>query len=93
MKWSYMSKTTAENLEAKFDAGEDVLDYFDVEHGRRPGLEKGRINLDLPKWLIDKLEWHARKAGVARQALVKVWMAERIAKEEASEEAPGQLPA
>jgi len=23
-------KTTAENLEAKFDRGEDVLDYFDV---------------------------------------------------------------
>ena len=27
-------KTTAENLEEKFDRGEDVLDYFDVRKAR-----------------------------------------------------------
>jgi hypothetical protein len=27
-------KTTAENLEKKFDRGEDVLDYFDVARAR-----------------------------------------------------------
>jgi len=27
-------KTTAENLEEKFDRGEDVLDYFDVSKAR-----------------------------------------------------------
>ena len=77
-----MSKTTAENLEQKFDAGEDVSDYFDWSKATRPGLKKDRINLDLPKWVVEKLDRHARKAGVARQALVKVWMVERLAKEE-----------
>ncbi len=35
------NKTTAENLESKFDQGEDVMDYFDLAKARRPLLEKG----------------------------------------------------
>ena len=33
-------KTTAKNLEAKFDAGEDVSDYFDWSKATRPGRMK-----------------------------------------------------
>lgn len=34
-------KTTAENLEARFDAGEDVLDYFDLKNARWGGARSG----------------------------------------------------
>jgi len=34
MKSSQGSKTTAQNLEEKFDRGGDVLDYFDFESTR-----------------------------------------------------------
>lgn len=34
MKKSQAKPTTAQNLEQKFDAGEDVLDYFDVRKAR-----------------------------------------------------------
>jgi len=34
MKKSQDDATTAENLEEKFDRGEDVLDYFDVRKAR-----------------------------------------------------------
>lgn len=34
MKRSRDKKTTAANLEEKFDRGEDVLDYFDVGKAR-----------------------------------------------------------
>jgi hypothetical protein len=34
MKRSQDKRTTAENLEEKFDQGEDVLDYFDRSKGR-----------------------------------------------------------
>jgi len=34
MKKSQDKETTAENLEQKFDRGEDVLDYFDVRRAR-----------------------------------------------------------
>jgi hypothetical protein len=34
MKNSRGDKTTAQNLEEKFDRGEDVLDYFDLSKAR-----------------------------------------------------------
>ena len=34
MKKSQAEATTAENLEKKFDRGEDVLDYFDIRKAR-----------------------------------------------------------
>jgi predicted DNA binding CopG/RHH family protein len=78
-----MSKTTAENLEARFDAGEDVLDYFDPAASVRRNHLKSRVNLDLPAWLLARLDRHASRHGVPRQALVKLWLAERLAAEEA----------
>lgn len=33
--------TTAENLETRFDAGEDVLDYFDLKNARWGGARSG----------------------------------------------------
>jgi hypothetical protein len=34
MKKSQVRPTTAQNLERKFDGGDDVLDYFDVRRAR-----------------------------------------------------------
>jgi hypothetical protein len=34
------NKTTAENLERKFDQGDDVMDYFDLAKASRPRLKK-----------------------------------------------------
>jgi hypothetical protein len=34
------NKTTARNLIEKFDAGEDVSDYFDASRATRPGHVK-----------------------------------------------------
>ena len=85
MAFEFDAEKSAANLEQKFDGGEDVSDYFDWSKATRPGLKKDRINLDLPQWIVDKLDRHARKAGVARQALVKVWMVERLAKEESKD--------
>ena len=45
-------KTTAQNLESRFEAGEDVLDYFDTAKAVRRNHAKARINLDLPAWMI-----------------------------------------
>jgi hypothetical protein len=42
-------KTTARNLEARFDAGKDVLDYFNLKRGRllpgRAPFREGRSTL------------------------------------------------
>ena len=36
-----MKKTTTKNLEARFDAGEDILDHFDTQTARWGGTRKG----------------------------------------------------
>ena len=41
MKKSQAEATTAKNLEAKFDRGEEVLDYFDVRKARLVEPAKG----------------------------------------------------
>jgi len=69
---------SAEELDRRFDDGEDVLDYFDLSTVRVIGGEKRRVNLDLPEWMVRKLDMHAKKRGVTRQALIKMWLADRL---------------
>ena len=55
-----------------------MTDYLDWSSFRRPGLESKRVNLDMPQHMVDKLDSHARKRGVTRQALIKMWLADRL---------------
>ena len=71
-------KTTAQNLESRFDAGEDVLDYFNRDKSFRPGHVKKRVNLDIPIWMIQRIDRQAGRNGIARQAQIKSWLADRI---------------
>jgi len=69
---------SAEELDRRFDDGEDVSDYLDWSTAHRPGLEIKRVNLDMPAAMIARLDAHARKYGVTRQALIKMWLADRL---------------
>ena len=40
--------------------------------------EPRRVNVDVPTWVIDSLDREARKLGVRRQSVTKVWLAERL---------------
>ncbi|GAB6059131.1 type II toxin-antitoxin system BrnA family antitoxin [Desulfonatronum parangueonense] len=76
------STISAEELDAKFDAGEDVSEHLEVSKGFRPGWEQKRVNVDLPVWMIDQLDTQARRIGVTRQSIVKVWLSERLKAEQ-----------
>lgn len=71
-------KTTKNNLEQRFDDGEDVLDYFDLSRARRPNLESKRVNVDFPAWVVSGLDREAKRLGVTRQSLIKMWIAEKL---------------
>jgi len=75
-------KTTRENLESRFDGGEDVMDYFDLAKASRPLLEKERINLDIPHWMILRIDRIARRKGLPRQAQIKEWLSQKLKEEE-----------
>jgi hypothetical protein len=69
---------SAEEFDRRFDDGEDMSDYLDWSTARRPGLAPKRINLDVPQAMAAQLDAHARKRGVTRQALIKMWLADRL---------------
>ena len=72
------TKTTAENLESRFDAGEDVSDYFDDKKSFRRNHRNDRVNLDLPRWMIEKIDRLAGRNGIPRQSQIKAWLSDRL---------------
>ncbi|MCM1983698.1 type II toxin-antitoxin system BrnA family antitoxin [Lyngbya confervoides] len=65
----------AEELDAKFDEGVEILEYFDLNSAKRPGLETKRVNVDFPVWMVEALDREAQRLGVHRQAIIKTWIA------------------
>lgn len=76
-------KIKATDLDKKFDSGEDVRAYFDWSRARRPNLEAKRVNVDFPAWMVQSLDAEARRLGVTRQSLIKLWLADRLNKKSA----------
>jgi len=74
-------KISAEEFDRRFDAGEDMGDYIDWSTMRRPNKRR-RVNVDLPEWMIESLDREAERLGVSRQAVIKVWIGERLASDE-----------
>lgn len=73
-------KVKAKDLDKKFDAGEDITQYLDLSKARRPRQEQKRVNVDFPLWMIHQLDKEAKRLGVPRQSIIKVWVAERLKK-------------
>ena len=69
---------TRDELLERFDAGEEVLDLFDLEEVERPNRELRRVNVDFPTWMVDALDEEAGRLGINRQAVIKTWVAERL---------------
>ena len=70
----------AKDFALKFERREDVTPHLDLSGARRPGLEQKRVNVDLPKWMIESLDREAKRLGVTRQSIIKMWLAERLEK-------------
>ena len=68
----------AREFDEKFEAGEDMTDDLDFSKGRRVNQELKRVNIDFPVWVVDKLDKQSKRLGITRQALVKVWIAEKV---------------
>jgi hypothetical protein len=72
-------KMTAEEMERLFDEGDmRYLEYFDLDNARRPGLEQQKIYVSLPNWMIHSLDDEAERLGITRQAIIKLWLDERL---------------
>ena len=66
-------------IDKKFDNNqEDILEYFDTSKIRMINEEPKRVNIDFPSWMVKSLDREAKHVGVSRQAVIKMWLAERL---------------
>ena len=68
----------AKKFEQQFDEGVDITAAMNLSKAKRVLQEQKRVNVDFPTWMIDSLDREARKLGVTRQSIIKVWLAERL---------------
>jgi len=77
-----MKTVTAEEFDRIFDEGkEDMTEYLDLSTLQRASDLVKRVNVDFPLWMIDALDREASRIGVARQAIIKMWIDERLSQQ------------
>jgi hypothetical protein len=71
----------ATEFDTYFDEGGSVLPFADISKAERPNQKTKRVNVDFPVWMVEALDKEAQHLGVTRQALVKVWLANCLARD------------
>jgi len=70
----------AKEFDKAFDEGKNILSALDLKKATHPGQQQKRVNVDFPQWIIDSLDKEAKRLGVTRQSIIKVWIAEHLTK-------------
>ncbi|WP_022670082.1 type II toxin-antitoxin system BrnA family antitoxin [Hippea alviniae] len=78
-----MKKILTKEFDEMFDKGEDISDYLDISNAipakqLKESLKTKRVNVDFPVYIVNKLDLEAKKIGVTRQSLIKMWIAEKL---------------
>ena len=77
-------KISAEEFDRKFDNGEDILPYIDLSSKMTKSefedklLSIKKVNIDLPSWAIASLDKEAKRMGVTRQSIIKMWLIQKL---------------
>jgi hypothetical protein len=69
---------SAAQLDARFDAGENISEYIDWANATRPGRTVQRVNVDFPVDVLAAIDREADRLGVTRQAFIKVRVADSL---------------
>ena len=67
----------AEEFDRAFEKGGDVTPYLDFASAKAQHPTQ-RINVDVPKDLLKKVDQEAARIGVPRTSLIKIWISERL---------------
>jgi hypothetical protein len=69
---------SAKEFDERFDRGEDISGYLDMDSVKHYGIETRRISVDFPEWMINMLDREAARLGVTRQSVIKFWISEKL---------------
>ncbi len=68
----------AKEFDKRFDDGEDISHFLDLTGAFRVNQQQKRVNVDFPSWMVRALDKEARRLGVTRQSIIKIWISERL---------------
>jgi hypothetical protein len=70
---------TVEEFDRLFDEGSDEIEQFiDRSKSRMVYPKPQRVNVDFPPMMVHDLDIVASARGVTRQALIKMWLADKL---------------
>ena len=69
-------RLTAAEFDRAFERGEE-FEALDLE-STRVHIPMQRINLDLPKPMLRKIDHEASRIGVPRTSVIKLWLSEKL---------------
>jgi hypothetical protein len=70
---------TLEEFDKIFDDGSDEIDEFvDWSDLKWVPPKPRRVNVDFPPLMVQQLDTEAQARGVTRQALIKMWLADKL---------------
>lgn len=72
---------TAEQLDEYFDNDGDITELIDESSVVMPNAKTKRVNVDFPQWMLDEIDEQAQLLAINRQAIIKMWLKERLDKE------------
>ena len=79
--WSHdgTKSITVEEFDKLFDDGSDEIeDFLDRSKGKLVPPAFRRVNVDFPPPMVRALDAVASTRGVTRQALIKIWLADKL---------------
>ena len=70
---------TVEEFDKMFDdASDEIDDFIDWSKGKVVYPKPRRVNVDFPPLMVRDLDSVATARGVTRQALIKMWLADKL---------------
>lgn len=79
------STMKAEELDKIFDDSIDISEYLDMSTIKKANMQTKKVNVDFPEWIINSLDQEAKKIGVTRQSIIKMWIAQRLKAEKSGQ--------
>lgn len=67
-----VEQISGEEFDRRFEAGEDMNDYLNWDNAEK------LVQVSFPVWMLREIDKQANKLGIARQAMIKVWLNEKL---------------
>lgn len=76
-----MKKISTKKFDEMFDNNESTIDYLDTSKiasfkELKENIKFKSVNIDFPEYIVYQLDKQAKKIGITRQSLIKIWISE-----------------